>query len=252
MEMDLRLILLVVGGLIIGSIILDGMRRRRKGQSKEKLEGFEQTILEKAVDPLQDPLLEGYFTKPQSKPTKVIKEDKSNLFSEAEQITVNVSAQVAPIEVKVHHARMNDMPEEVIALTLIPKQGRGFSGRSLLSILQSNEMYYGDKAIFHRYISQDGAESIAFSLAAMTEPGNFDLQKISQSSYPGLMIFMVLPGPYDPLMTFEQMLSTARQVASSLGGELCDAKRSNLTIQTIEHNREQVREFMRRRLAQQR
>jgi len=252
MEMDLRLILLVVGGLIVGSIILDGMRRRRKGQPREKLEEFEQTILEKAGDPLQDPLLEGYFTKAQSKPTKVIKEDKSTLFLESEQVKVKASVIAAPAEMKIHHARMNDTPEQVIAFTLIPKQSRGFSGRSLLSVLEFNEMYYGDKEIFHRYVTQDGAESIAFSLASMTEPGSFVLQQVNQNSYSGLMIFMVLPSSYDSLITFEQMLSTARQIASSLGGELCDAKRSNLTIQTIEHNREQVREFTRRRLAQQR
>lgn len=245
MEMDLRLILLIVGGLLVGGIILDGMRRRRKTQSQDKVDAFNEKILEKTTDSLQDPLLEGYFSK--TPDMKVFKPTKPE--PQAFQATQSRSE---PEPSVLHHARMIEDPEDIIALTIIPKQSRAFSGRSLLSTLEAAQMHYGDKEIFHRYAVHSGKEYIAFSLASMTEPGVFDLQLINQKMFPGIMVFMVLPGPYDPLMTFEQMLSAARQLASSLGGELCDHKRSNLTIQTIEHCREQIRDFMRRRLAQQR
>lgn len=249
MEMDLRLILLIVGGLVVGGIILDGMRRRRKTQSRDKVDAFDEKVFEKTSDSLQDPLLEGYFSKSPEK--KIFKSPKPDVQEQAKAFQAT-QTRSEPLPLVSHHARMNEDPEEIIALTILPKQSRAFSGRSLLSTLQSADMYYGDKEIFHRYAVHSGNEYIAFSLASMTEPGVFDLQLINQTTFSGIMVFMVLPGPYDPLMTFEQMLSAARQLASSLGGELCDYKRSNLTIQTIEHCREQIRDFMRRRLVQQR
>ncbi|MFO1257417.1 MAG: cell division protein ZipA C-terminal FtsZ-binding domain-containing protein [Gammaproteobacteria bacterium] len=245
MEMDLRLILLIVGGLVVGGIILDGMRRRRKTQSQEKIDTFDEKVFEKTSDSLQDPLLEGYFSK--SSENKIFKTPKSQI--EGFQTTETRSE---PIPSLSHHARMTEDPEEIIALTIIPSKNRFFSGGSLLSALQAAEMHYGDKEIFHRYGVHSGNEYIAFSLASMTEPGVFDLQLINQKMFSGIMLFMVLPGPYDPLMTFEQMLSAARKLASNLGGQLCDHKRSHLTIQSIEHCREKIREFMRHRLAQQR
>lgn len=42
---------------------------------------------------------------------------------------------------------------------------------------------------------------------------------------------------------FDLMLDTARAIAARLNGELRDDQRSVLTNQTIEHNRQRIRQF---------
>ena len=64
-------------------------------------------------------------------------------------------------------------------------------------------------------------------------------------SSPGLTFFMRLPGPIDGKNAFDDMLSAAESVASFLGGELRDERRSVLTRQTTDHMRERIMEFRR-------
>lgn len=244
METDLRLILLGVGLLVVGGIILDGMRRRRKTQYKEKMEAFAETVMESASEQ-HDPLLEGYFSKQaQAKPKAPVMPHAEDALSFEQDIAPASLSEPEVID-------FNDNPDEILALTILPRQGRGFSGRALMSALQAAQMQLGAKQIFHRYHFEDDEYAIAFSLASLTEPGTMPLENFNQAVFPGLMIFMVLPGPKDPLITFETMMTTARQLSGTLVGELCDYKRSHLTIQTIEQYREQIRDYMRRSLAAQ-
>ena len=50
------------------------------------------------------------------------------------------------------------------------------------------------------------------------------------------------------MQSFELMVDAARTIAETLGGELKDEQRSVMTRQTIEHCRERIRDFERRRL----
>ena len=47
------------------------------------------------------------------------------------------------------------------------------------------------------------------------------------------------------------MIDQARRLAHALGGEVCDERRSVLTLQTVEHTREQIRDFNRKLLLAQ-
>ena len=58
-----------------------------------------------------------------------------------------------------------------------------------------------------------------------------------------------LLGPENPVPVFEDMMVVARQVASELGGELKDEQRSFMTPQTVEHYRQRVADFSRRRMS---
>jgi len=98
--------------------------------------------------------------------------------------------------------------------------------------------------IFHRYLG-DKRSKIIFSMANLVEPGNFDINKISELSTPGLTLFAQLPGPLDGISLLEEMLSVAQRLAALLDGEIQDDTHSDMSKQTIEHLREEIVEFER-------
>jgi cell division protein ZipA len=62
-------------------------------------------------------------------------------------------------------------------------------------------------------------------------------------SYPGLLLWMMLPVNMDAMQSFDKLLKSARQLASFLNGELCDTKRLVLTTEAIATIRERVHQF---------
>jgi cell division protein ZipA len=84
-------------------------------------------------------------------------------------------------------------------------------------------------------------------MANMLEPGYLEPSALQGDYVHGLVLFAVLPAPRPGSETLADMLATARRMAQRLRGELADADRSSLTPQTIQHLREQVLEFERRR-----
>ena len=57
---------------------------------------------------------------------------------------------------------------------------------------------------------------------------------------------MSLPGPEKAMDAFEAMSEMASVIARNLGGEVHDETHSIMALQTIEHNRQQVRDFVRK------
>jgi cell division protein ZipA len=81
------------------------------------------------------------------------------------------------------------------------------------------------------------------------EPGTFDMAEMEAIRCPGLCLFMQLPGPEEPIAAFEDMLSVAKSVVKSLGGEVKDEHRNIMTPQTVEHYRQRIVDFSRRRMS---
>ena len=110
-------------------------------------------------------------------------------------------------------------------------------------------MVHGDMDIFHRF--EDGLRlgKTQFSMANMLEPGTFDLAQIDTIHTPGVVFFLGLPTAQDSMQAFEYMLETAQCLASNLDGEVLDDQRSVMRPQTIEHCRQQIREFERRNMS---
>ena len=132
----------------------------------------------------------------------------------------------------------------VIVLNVMTKDNRRFAGLDILDALYANDLQHGEMMIFHRYPDSGGSERPIFSLANTVEPGTFNLDTIEQVQTPGLSLFMQLPGPVESRDAFELMLKTGRNLAQQLGGDLCDERRSVLTLQTIGHIKEQIEAFL--------
>lgn len=131
-------------------------------------------------------------------------------------------------------------PDQVFALFVLAPHGVPFRGPLLLGALVDAGMEYGDMQIFHRLDKQGGNGKVLFSTANIREPGIFDLSAMEHFTTEGLAFFMQVHSGVDAVAAFEAMVESARSVANSLDGTVCDATRSVLTRQTIGHMREQV------------
>ena len=115
-------------------------------------------------------------------------------------------------------------------------------GAKLLESLLAETMQHGKYDIFHR-VHTDG--SIVFSVASMVEPGTFDLEKMSETLYPGITMFTQLPGPVPGMHALNELIACARRLQAILGGTLQDERGVPLTVHRIERMRQEVREFER-------
>jgi len=139
-------------------------------------------------------------------------------------------------------------PDEIIVINVLSRGGGRFTGSDLMAVFLRNALKFGDMNIFHRI---DPATKLArFSVASAVEPGTFDLGAMERFATPGVSFFLKLPGAPDPLGAFDDMLTVARDVATTLSGELKDEHHSVMTNQTVEHCRQRIADFSRKRMSQ--
>lgn len=139
-------------------------------------------------------------------------------------------------------------PSEVLILYVLLPEQQELKGQELLSALTMLGFKYGEMDIFHRHQDSAGNGEVLFSLANMFNPGTFDIDNMDKLSTRGLSLFMTLPGPGEPLQNFNVMHNAAKKLAEEFGGQVLDGQRSVLTVQTVRHYVERIREFQRQRL----
>jgi cell division protein ZipA len=132
-------------------------------------------------------------------------------------------------------------PERVVTIRFVPHDKEIASDRVILA-LRAAGLKHGKYGIFHRHESELSDEPL-FSVASLTEPGSFDLARLSETKIAGTSFFMVLPGVGDPVERFDQMVATAKEIARDLNGELRDEKGSSWSIQRERYVREEIIEY---------
>lgn len=137
--------------------------------------------------------------------------------------------------------------EELIVMNVLSNPGAPYTGDELFTALRSCGLKFGDMNIFHRV--EPLTKAVQYSVASAVEPGTFDMADMESIRCPGLCMFMQLPGPEEPSAAFEDMLSVARSVTRELGGEVRDEHRNVVTPQTVEHYRQRIVDFSRRRMS---
>ena len=135
--------------------------------------------------------------------------------------------------------------EELIVMNILAE--KPYTGDELHTVLRSCGLKFGDMNIFHKV--EPLTKAVQYSVANAVEPGTFDMADMESIRCPGLCLFMQLPGPEDPMTVFEEMLRVAGSITGSLGGELKDEQRNVMTPQTVEHYRQRILDFSRRRMS---
>jgi cell division protein ZipA len=84
-----------------------------------------------------------------------------------------------------------------------------------------------------------------FGVGHLLEPGTFDLETINNLQTPGLIMFMHLPGPLEPMQATHHMIKAAKTLADNLGGKVCDERRNKITAQGFSKMESDAGEFQR-------
>ena len=277
--MELRYWLIVIGVIVIVGILFDGWRRMRGGSGKLKFK------LDHSFSNLQDddsdPDLLGPARVVDRKREPEFKEEDMPSMSaseinrrrniempkgepaarrhiEPQQGDLNLDADepvptlLTPVEeedelsgVKPHKEQAP--VEEVLVINVIARDADGFKGPALLQNILESGLRFGEMDIFHRHESMAGNGEVLFSMANGVKPGTFDLDDFELFYTPAVSFFLGLPGPRHPKQAFDVMIAAARKLAHELNGELKDDQRSVMTAQTIEHYRQRIVEFERKK-----
>ncbi|MBQ0731550.1 MAG: hypothetical protein KBT75_12660 [Oleispira antarctica] len=138
------------------------------------------------------------------------------------------------------------VPGLMLVTHVTPHDKEGFCGEDILYLVNSCDLRHGEKGIFHRFEEEGGEGCIEFSMANSFNPGTFDPETLLHERIYGVSLFMSLPGPVKAMNAFESMTEMASVIARNLGGDVHDETHSIMALQTIEHNRQLVRDFVRK------
>lgn len=235
---DLRLIILALGVVVIGVIYLWGKRRARNDEwelpADADLRG--ERVLPDEVKPEDEWEIIPLRAARNSKIDEGALEQMRGLASQSKPLgddiptlTDVVGTAKPPVQ----------LPEIVVALTIIAKSGHSITGHALLDAVRKTGMVYGNHNIFHRIINGD----TIFSMANILEPGHFDLNAMDKFATPGIALFMRLPGKAAGTLAVQQMLETARTMAQLLDARICDERRTPITEQGFARMLEKARPY---------
>lgn len=182
--------------------------------------------------------------------------EEDHMEEDGRQQAEDMMAQAAYAPVKKPGANAESLttrpvPSLVLVTHVVPHDEDGFCGEDILYLVNSCDLRHGEKDIFHRFEKENGEGRVQFSMANSFNPGTFNPETLLHERIHGVSLFMSLPGPDKAMDAFEAMTEMASVIARNLGGDVHDETHSIMALQTIEHNRQQVRDFVRKqKLAQ--
>ena len=139
-------------------------------------------------------------------------------------------------------------PELVVVLNVLARTGEAFQGEALKAALEDAGLRPGDMQLYHyRAEAQPADAPPIFSALNAVKPGTLVPEELAGLTTPGIALVMQLPGVERPSEAFELMHSAAGSIAGALDGRLCDETRSTLTRQALNHLREKIAEYVRKR-----
>lgn len=253
MDIGLRELLIIVGIIVIAAILFDGWRRIRGSRGKLRLDRNLSPYYENNDEPksTRENSKSALSDSENDTPFLSAKDDLANEPSKKEQ---QISLNLLDDNVRDNQQdfeRNNDKPqpiEEVLIINVVSLDSEGFKGPALLQNILESGLRFGEMDIFHRHESMTGNGERYFSMANGVKPGTFDLDDIDHFATRAVSFFLGLPGPKHPKRAFDVMLAAARKLANELNGELHDDQHSVMTAQTIEHYRQRIVDFERRKL----
>jgi len=265
---ELRWILLAAGLLLIAAIYAWGLHARRRAAAPEH-ERMTRVEPARTVPVVPEPADSGpeeedeapfessrpsdeeqFDAGPVARPAAASGRREPRLepqFDESfdvEPPTIRVEPRLEPAAAPPPEPPRKPSRQKIVAVRVVAPAGAQFSGEQLLDAIEADGFTFGRYQIFHRL---DDAGRPLVSLASLKEPGTFDPEAMPGAQFRGIALFAVMPGPLTGVRAFDELIVTARALASTLGGQLQDERGGPLTLARIGHLREEVAEFERAR-----
>lgn len=199
-------------------------------------------VLEEVI--LQKPI----YPQPVSRP-----KPQSSILSKAElkrnQIEINFGNEIEKDKLpsvsaidEIEPVQSSIQPE-VLALSVVVSANQIMPGATLLPMLLTLGLKYGEMNIFHRHQDNAGTGPVTFSIANMMNPGSFDLDSMETFVTQGVTLFMMLPNAGNAFDVYQQMLSAAKQLGDEFNAQVLDDKRNVMNKQTEQHYVSRIRDF---------
>jgi len=135
----------------------------------------------------------------------------------------------------------------LIGANIITQNGEAFAATKVRAMAEAAGMKLRPDGAFH-FVNDEGAD--LFSLANL-DPTPFSAENIRQLSTHGVTFLFDVPKVADGVRVFNQMLMVAKQMASSLGGQVVDDNRRPLSDAGIARIKQQLADIYARMEAQQ-
>jgi cell division protein ZipA len=135
-------------------------------------------------------------------------------------------------------------PKMTVILMIMAAPGTLFQGSSILLAIQEQKLKLRD-GIFECFPDGQAQGKSLFGVGHLLEPGTFELETINNLNTPGLIIFMQLPGPLEPVQATHHLVTVAKTLADKLGGRVCDEHRNKITAQGFSKMQSDAAEFQR-------
>ena len=129
---------------------------------------------------------------------------------------------------------------KIVSLRLSAGENR-VDGTHLKSWFEEAGLRHGKFEIFHRMHDEHAQ---LFSVASMVEPGTFDPYAMAGVQFPGVMLFLQLPGPIDGVEMVSQMVACGRELERKMGGILQDERGLPLTEARAHRLRDDAANFL--------
>lgn len=175
-----------------------------------------------------------------SAPTSVNKEDMASSLSQSEQKALSEQSDAI-------HESKSASPQEpkmTVILMIMAAPGTLFQGSSILLAIQEQKLKLRE-GIFECFPDGQVQEKPLFGVGHLLEPGTFELETINNLNTPGLIMFMQLPGPLEPVQATHHLVTVAKTLADKLGGKVCDEHRNKITAQGFSKMESDAAEFQR-------
>ena len=245
MNNEFRLLLLVLAiAVFVGTLLWSRYSRDSKGRNLFSEDEFDSNALDKDVLFANDPLkIEEDFGVSE---VRIIKPEEATVPQKnyhSDDLSQTAETSIDSADETDTETTSEDDSQYIAVLHVTALSGEQFSSKKICKTLEHLGLRHGKYKIYHRESLQNSELSL-FSVANMVKPGFFDPDSDEGFKTPGISFFLVLPGPPDPITTFNEMVQTAKQVAHSLNGELLDSDRSTFTSQRAQLIRDEIASFI--------
>ena len=210
---ELRLILLVIGGLVLAGIVVVHQLKARAVRKKPD------------------------WRIHRKEPRLSVKDDDDMAADWSE----SASYQAEPVQPGLTGLTPARTIDQVVTLHIRRKDQGSIGGNDLCDAAKRAGLTFGEMNIFHRI--QEGSDRPVFSVANLVAPGDFNPDDWDHFQSPGLTLFLQLPSDLPALDCWESMLATATRLTELLDAEILDSNRTLLSRVRIGEIREQMRQF---------
>lgn len=124
---------------------------------------------------------------------------------------------------------VSPVPEKIVTLLIAEREGNPILGPKIHTALKAQGLIYGARQVYYRM----RGEKTVFAVASLVKPGVLIPEEAAGFSAPGLSMFMVLPGPVQPEVALQDMMSTAQALARSFNAEVYDGRKMILDAEAM-------------------